>query len=107
MAVKLLDAVTAVGPSPQWIVRMKPRNHTIQFTLTGGPTAVTLDLDGSLNGDDWSSLASYVASAEDLTDTKGMFHVIDKTIRYVRLNLVLLTGGTVPTVTAYYEGETA
>jgi len=107
MAVKLLDAATATGASPTWAVRMKPRNHTVQFTITGAPTAVTVDLEGSLDDSTWVSLASHVMSAAELTATKGMFHIFDKTVRYVRTNLTTLTGGTAPTVTTLYEGEKA
>jgi len=107
MAVKLLDAVTATGAGTTWPVRMKPRNHTVQVTITGVPTAVTIDLEGSLDDTTWVSLASHIMSAGELTATAAMFHVVDKPVRYVRLNLILLTAGTAPTVTALYEGEIA
>lgn len=107
MAVKLLDAVTATGASLTWAVRMKPRNHTVQVTITGAPTAVTVDLEGSLDNVSWSSLASHIMSAGELSAGLAMFHVVDKPVRYVRNNLTLLTAGTSPTVTAIYEGETA
>lgn len=107
MAVKLLDAATATGASPTFAVRMQPRNHTVQFTITGAPTAVTVDLEGSLDNKTWVSLASHVVSAAELTAAKAMFHVFDKSVRFVRTNLVLLTGGTAPTVTTLYLGETA
>lgn len=107
MAVKLLNAATATGASATWPVRMKPRNHTIHFSITGAPTAVTVDLEGSLDDSNWVSLASYVMSAAELTATTAMFHVVDKPVRYVRTNLILLTGGSSPTVTTLYEGETA
>jgi len=107
MAVKLLNAATATGPSTSWAVRMKPRNHTVQFTITGAPTAVTVDLEGSLDDSTWISLASHVMSAAELTATQAMFHVVDKPVRYIRTNLTTLTGGTAPTVTTLYEGETA
>jgi hypothetical protein len=32
-----------------------------------------------------------------------MFHVVDKPVKYVRANLITLTGGTAPTVTVKYE----
>lgn len=105
MAVKLLDAATATGASATWAVRMKPRNHTVQITITGAPTAVTVDLEGSLDNTTWVSLASHIMSAAELTATEAMFHVYDKTVRYARVNLVTLTAGTNPTVTVKYTGE--
>jgi len=107
MAIKLLDGATATGASTSHAVRMKPRNHTIQTTITGAPTAVTIDLEGSLDGTTFVSLASYIFTADDLTAAAAMFHVVDKPVRFVRLNLKTLTAGTSPTVTALYEGETA
>jgi YbbR domain-containing protein len=107
MAIKLLDGATAEGVSTSHPVRMKPRNHTVQVTITGAPTAVTVDLEGSLDDTTYVSLASYVLTAADLTAAAAMFHVVDKPVRYVRVNLVTLTAGTAPTVTALYEGETA
>lgn len=107
MAVKLLAAALATGASGTWPVRMKPRNHTVQITITGAPTAVTVGLEGSLDNTTWVSLASHIMTAAELTATKAMFHVIDKPVRYVRINLETLTAGTSPSVTALYEGETA
>lgn len=107
MAVKLLNAVTAQGASPTWDVRMKPRHHTVEIEITGAPTAVTVSLEGSLSKNGFESLADHIFSAEELTNQRAMFHVVDKTVRAVRLNLLLLTGGTAPTVTAFYEGNNA
>lgn len=107
MAVKLLNAATATGASTTWAVRMKPRNHSVQITITGAPTAVTVDLEGSLDDVTWVSLASHVMSAGELTAAAALFHVVDKPVRYVRTNVTTLTGGTAPTVTTLYEGETA
>jgi len=107
MAIKLLDAATATGVSTSHPVRMKPRNHTVQFTITGAPTAVTVDLEGSLDDTTFVSLASYVMTADELTATAAMFHVVDKPVRFIRVNLKTLTAGTAPTVTVLYEGERA
>lgn len=107
MAIKLLDGATATGASSSHAVRMKPRNHTVQFEITGTPTSVTIDLEGSLNDGVFVSLSSYVLTAGDLTAAAGMFHVVDKPVRYIKLNVTGLTGGTAPTITAWYEGETS
>ena len=107
MAIKLLNGATATGASTSHPVRMKPRNHTIQVTITGAPTAVTVDLEGSLDDTTFVSLADYVLTAADLTATAAMFHVVDKPVRYIRANVTNLVGGTAPTVTVLYEGETA
>lgn len=104
MAFKFLDAVTSTGTSLSMPVRKIIKDHTVQATITGAPTAVTVDLEGSLNDTEWFVLGTHPFTAGELTDTQAMFHVVDKSVRYVRLNLAVLTGGSSPTVTALYEG---
>ncbi len=105
MSVKLLAAATATGASATWKVNRTPRNHSVQITITGAPTAVTVDLEGSLDGTTWVSLASHILSAAELTATQALFHVVDKPTRRVRANLTTLTAGTSPTVTVIYTQE--
>jgi len=105
MSAKLLDAAVATGTSPTWTLNRTPRNHTIQITITGAPTAVTVDLEGSLDGTTWVSLASHVMSAAELTAAKALFHVGNKPTRRVRINLKTLTAGSSPTVTVIYTQE--
>lgn len=109
MAVILLNAATATGASPTWTVRMKPVKHTVQATMGGTvvATAVTVDLEGSLDNIDFFTLASHIFTAAEITAEAAMFHVIDKPVRFVRSNLTTLTGGTDPTVTVKYEAENA
>jgi len=101
MAFKLLDAATATGVSESIDFRSrKPINHTVQLDYTGSPTVVEIDLEGSLDGDNWISMASHTAGG-----TPDMFHVTDKMVRHLRVNLTTLTGGTSPTVTVRYEAS--
>lgn len=104
MAVRLLDAVPSTGVSSDWPTRMGVLEHTIQGMLTGSPSSVVIDLDGSLDGDTYYQLASHTVTAQELATDSFMFHVTSKLVRYVRLNLVTLSGGTSPTVTAIYDG---
>jgi len=105
MSVKLLNAATATGASPAWKVNATPSKHSVQVTITGAPTAVTVDLEGSLDGNTWASLASHIMTAAELTAAAALFHVIDKPVRRVRTNLTVLTAGTSPTVTTIYTQE--
>ena len=104
MAFKFLDAATSTGASNSIPVRKIMQDHTVQATITGAPSAVTVDLEGSLDGDNWFQLGTHPFTAGELTAAQAMFHVVEKPVRYVRLNLTTLTGGTSPTVTALYEG---
>ena len=105
MAVKLLNAVTSTGASGSWPLRMGVKEHTVQATFTGDPTAVSIILEGSLDEQTWYQLAIHNALGDDLVNQQTMFHVTSKLVNAVRINLSTLTGGSSPTVTALYEGE--
>ena len=75
------------------------RTHTLQVDTTGSPSAATLQLEGSLDGTTWTALSP----AMDVSSST-MFHVLDAAVAFVRSNLVTLTGGSSPTVTARYLG---
>ena len=104
MAVLLLNAATATGAGSVHTVRTTPLRHTVAATMGGTvvATAVTVDLEGSLDNSTWFTLASHVFTAAEITAEAAMFHVVDRAVRYVRLNLITLTGGTAPTVTGKY-----
>lgn len=63
-------------------------------------SAFVMSLDGSLDGATWFSLGTDTADAGELTAQAGMFHVVDKAVRYIRANITTLTpGGTTGNVT--------
>ena len=96
----LLNAVTATGAGRELAFDLPRKEHTVQVVITGGPAAVTVDLEGSLNGTEWFQLAEFIFSAGDLAAGQAMFHVTNKPVMDVRANLTTLTGGASPTVTA-------
>lgn len=99
----LLNAVTTTGASSaEGNQERIIESHAVQATFTGAPTVVRLDLQGSLDGTTWSNLAEHTATADELTDGALLYHVVYKPVIFVRLNLVTLTGGTAPTLTAKY-----
>ena len=105
MAILLLNAVTATGAGSSVAVRTIPAKHAVQATMGGTvvATAVTVDLEGSLDNTTWDALDSHAFSGAEITAEAAVWAVTDKPARYVRLNLTTLTGGTNPTVTAKYE----
>ncbi len=107
MAIKLLNAVTATGVSQPTEVQPAKSWHTVQATMGGTvvATAVTIALEGSVDGITWFSLASHAFSGAEISAEQAMFHVADKTVPFIRLNLTALTGGTAPTVTAWYVNK--
>jgi len=104
--VKLLDAATATGVGASHPVTWLPGTHAVHGVMGGTvvATAVTLDLEGSLDGVKWVQLVQRIFSAGEITAENALFFVVDKPVAFVRGNLVTLTGGTAPTVTMFYEG---
>ncbi len=105
----LLTAVTATGAGAGSTASSGLdkviKDHTIQATITGAPTAVTVDLEGSLDGTTWFILDSHVFTAGELTATAAIVHILGAPVRHIRGNLTVLTGGTAPTVTMLYDGH--
>lgn len=103
MAMKLLAAATATGAGLSVNLRKVVLEHTVQVIITGAPTAVTVALEASLdNGVTWNSIGTQAFAAGDLTAGSLMYHVTGKAAELVRMNTTVLTGGTAPTVTAFY-----
>lgn len=112
--VKLLDAVAATGASNSWFLPFAKSKHTVSMTVVdanAGISAITLKLQGSHNGRDvtdanatWYDLAEHAFSAAELTALAAMFHVTDKPVGRIRLNLTTLTGnGAGDTLTGIYN----
>ena len=104
-AIKFLDAATATGESTIKLFNNLINNHTIQADITGAPTAVTVTIEGSLDGVTFDTIGTLAFSAGQLTNTTGVGHAVDTPVNYVRVNLTVLTGGTAPTVTVLYDGD--
>ena len=102
MAKTLLDAATTTGTSGSVKMNRKPAAHTFQVTMGGTlvATAVTVDAEGSLDDITYFQLARHVFSAGEITAEGAMFHLADMPVKYIRVNLITLTGGTAPTITA-------
>ena len=76
-----------------------PTQHTVLLVITGSPATCTAKLQGSMDGTNWADLSG----SETCTSTTT-FHVVNKPILNIRVNVTALTGGTSPTVTAIYAG---
>jgi hypothetical protein len=90
-----LSAATATGPGTVVDLGVVRSSHTMQTTVSGAPATVSVNLEGSLAAaGPWAVLANSTSTTGDVQTASG------KAVRYVRANLVTLTGGTAPTVTA-------
>lgn len=89
-----LNAVTATGAGTVVDLGVGRSNITMTTLTTGAPTAVTVNLEGSLDNVNWYILVSSASTTGDLQASTG------KPVRFIRANLATLTAGTAPTVTA-------
>ncbi len=102
-----LNAVTGTGASGAKEFRRLIDRHALQVTITGAPSAVTVTLEGSLDGTTFSTIGTHAMSAGELTATKAMYFDVDMPVLWVKANLTVLTAGTAPTVTVTYAGDTS
>ncbi len=105
MTAILLDAALATGAGAGERFIKIPKDHTVVATMGGSvvATAVTVALEGSIDNATWVVLASHEFTAAEISAEQAMFHIIGKPVRWVRANLTVLTGGTLPTITVKYE----
>ena len=103
MAIRLLNSVTTTGVGSSYSVRKGILDHTVQATWTGNPTAVRINLEGSLDNSTFYQLATHNCQPEEITNQSTMFHVTSKMVDFVRLNLETFTGGT--SLTGLYDGD--
>lgn len=103
--VYLLTGVGATGAGDGYQVGNRTtikflQKYSVQFdwTITAleSITALTVDIEGSIDGANYETLASHVADADQITAKHGMFHVVNKPVEWVRANITTLTksGGT-------------
>src|SRR3970040_898986 len=95
-----LNAVTAVGAGDVAAVSGVnplggvPRKIAWEVRVTGAPTALQVDLEGSLDNTNWYQIDTYNVVANTLRE------VTQRGAKFIRARLVTLTAGTSPTVTA-------
>jgi len=70
-----------------------PRVFGWDVVVTGSPSSLRVDIEGSLDGTTWFQLDTYTTAASTLR------FIVDKPVRYIRANLVTLGGGSSPTAT--------
>lgn len=97
-----LSAATSTGAGSELTSDVRP-SATVQISITGAPSAVTVTLEGSIDGHNWDIVDTHIMSAGELTALGAIYGVADTPLKYRRLNLTTLTGGTAPTVTGYVQ----
>jgi hypothetical protein len=98
--VKPLNAVTA--PTTATVQNIGQASHILYYCVTGTPSALVIQLEGSFDGSTWAQLSDQGTAVTGCNVVEGGGYY-----PALRVNLVTLSGGTSPTVTAYYSGVTA
>lgn len=92
-------ALTATGNTQVFAVAQMPWVHTVQINVTGGPATCTAKLQGSLDG------VNFFDMNTAQTCTSGaLFAVANLPVLFIRINLTTFSGGSSPTMTAFYAG---
>lgn len=76
----------------------------VQVNLTGDPTAVTVDVEGSLDGTNFGVIETHIFTADELVAMSAYFYITDKPVPYYRINISTLTfttAGTAETITRF------
>ena len=110
----LLDAVEATGAGSSVSMgkftneaqsKGSCKSFTVEVTASGAPTAVTMDLEGSIDGTNFGQLAQHVLVAGELTAKLAIFHVINKPVYFVRANMTTFTQAASETITVKVVGH--
>ena len=93
------SALSGATVTPSVVVSGNDK-HSVMAIVTGSPSGGVCNLDGSLDGINWFDI-----SGNQTITSSAMFHVVNKPVMYIRVNLSTLSGGPGPTVTFWYLGE--
>jgi len=79
--------------APGGVPNIVPSQHNVQvtFTTTGGVTALTVALEGSIDKVNFVSLVSHAFTAGELTAKTALFTVSAIGVHQVRANITTLT----------------
>lgn len=94
---KSLDSAASAGPGDSKDLEGVYTNHMTIVSQTGDPSSVSVALEGSHDGVVWYRAATL--SWTSVTGPSNHLHA-DFPFRYVRSNLVSVSGGTSPLISA-------
>lgn len=97
---KVADLLVAQGVGAGAAIKLNHAylNHSFQTTITGTPTAVDIRLEGSLDNVTYFELSKSIVFAP----TGELRHRANAAVKYIRGNVVALTGGSSPKVNMKY-----
>lgn len=103
---KLLTT-TSTGPGDgQYLVEAKPRHvfneHAVQVSFPASTGAITVDLEGSLDGVAWFQIVQHVLTAGELAGGQALFFTNLSPVEHVRGNVIVNSSG--DTISMFYAG---
>ena len=98
MVVNKFAALSAAAATPMATINQTGASVSVQFNLTGDPTAAVIDIEGSLDGVNFTALDSHTASVGELAAFSGLYFIADKPVKYIRANVTTLTFTTAGTI---------
>lgn len=82
----------------------KPNNFTTQIIINGTCSALKANLEGSLDGANWSILGT-TSSSTAITNNDVMFHCAEKPVNFIRVNVPTANLVSAATMTAIVTAE--
>lgn len=101
----LLNAATATGDGPEFDNIAPMWAVGLQLVFTGAPSQVVVSLKGLIDGTTYDTIA-VVDTAQGYVSGEMLPLTFPIPVRRVKCNLATLSGGSSPTVTAYFAGRT-
>lgn len=102
MRSRLLDAVTATGAGSSIFLAEPKSKHKVDISFVDADTSITVlvvELQSSSDGRAvadadavWTTEVTMTFSAAQLTAKKGVFNIVDKLMKRIRLNVKTATG---------------
>lgn len=93
-----LAAVTSTGAGAALRLYGHRGMHSMQVTFTGSPTGVKVNIEGRIDGANYATIGTFDTAAGNVSG--DIVSVTNANIDDIRANLVTLSGGAAPTVTA-------
>jgi len=87
--------ITTTGAEGSCQLEEIKEDHTLQVswsvTSTRAISALSVDLEGSLDGSSWFQLGQIAASGTEITNKAAIEHYTGKPVAYVRANVTAIT----------------
>jgi hypothetical protein len=100
---RLLDGATGTGDGPVFQAVQPFLYCALQLEITGAPTAVKVSLKGLIDGTTYDTLA-VLDTAAGYASGEIVALTMPVGVRNLKCSLDTLTGGTAPSVNAYFVG---